>query len=773
MSGGENTRLQVERIYRELRALGEEDHYSFLGAARGCPKDDLWNRCGDVYRESRKARADDRKTLAGKLRKYFRTEESRSKFDALIEKCRQEEHAAASRGAADAQRARVEEERRAREEREQWARAERERWARVDQERRERAERERRAQAGRERRAREEQAQRAREEPERRAREEWERRVQAERERRARREHERRAREEQAQRAREEQARRAWEERERREQARRAREEQRRRAQEERRRARDAGGTRPGRWRRRSAVAATVLLGVWVLRSCLSGDQASGPQMANDHPCGQGGGTLVQAGSSTPGRLDRPNEQDCFVVEVPGGSTVTLETSGTTDTMGVLRGNGVEAGDDDGGSDANFRISQRVSAGTYILAVSGYGGTATGDYSLSVHVAPDSAAASAPVTPAPDPAPPAPTRTVGAPSAPDPAPTTTTPVASNPPASRPAPASAREGSLTIRALPGSAVQLNGVNAGTTDTSGILGLSGIQAGRHLLVARKEGYADAQATVTVVAGQSDVVELALVALSGALTVTANIPDVTVRIEGVGEYRLPVTGLEVPTGRRRVTASRPGFLPVEEAVEVRGGEGATLELVLERIPVEVALEEAQGLFNVRRYRDAARAAEAVVTQYGDAGEAYLLLGKSMHELGRFDDSANFLGRAIELGQAVELPAKHRHGGLGLRAGFCEGVIAVSRSVVTYRSAQGLDHSFVTTPDRIRAVTFRDDRVAMRIAVLEGNRERERNFDFIHPDTVQRAADESGLRTELYCRRCDASLTVLLALLQRARGF
>ncbi len=354
------------------------------------------------------------------------------------------------------------------------------------------------------------------------------------------------------------------------------------------------------------------------------------------------------------------------------------------------------------------------------------------------------------------------------PAAPAPA-----PAAANPPARRPASASARVGSLTIRALPGSAVQLDGVDTGTTDDSGILGVTGIPAGRHLLMARKEGYADAQAIVSVVADQSDVVELSLVALPGALTVTANTPDVTVQIEGVGEYRLPVTGLEVPAGLQRVAASKPGFLPVEDAVEVRSGKAATLELVLERVPPEVALQEAQGLFNVRQYRDAARAAEAVVTEYGDSGEAYLLLGKSMHELGRFDDSANFLGRAIELGQAVELPAKHRHGGLGLRDGFCEGVIAVSRSVVTFRSAAGLDHSFVTTPDRIRAVSLRDDRIAMRIAVLEANRERERNFDFIHPDTVQRAADDRGLLTELSCRRCDASLTVLLALLQEARGF
>ena len=337
---------------------------------------------------------------------------------------------------------------------------------------------------------------------------------------------------------------------------------------------------------------------------------------------------------------------------------------------------------------------------------------------------------------------------------------------------RPAPRPVSEGSLTIRTLPGSVVELDGVEVGTTNAAGILAVSGIAAGRHVVVARKPGYGDATTTAGVAAGRSEVVELSLAELPGRLTATANTPDATMLVDGVGEYRLPVRGLELPAGRRRLTASRPGFMPAVEEVDIRPGEAAALSFVLERVPVEVALREAQGHFNLRRYREAANGAEAVLREYGEAGEAYLLLGRSLHAQGRFDESADFLGRAVEAGQEVELPAKHRHGGLGLRAGFCDGVIRVSRRRVLFRSTVGADHSFAVTPDRIRSVDVGRDRINTRIVVIDNGRERERDFDFIHTNTVRQSSGDNSLFTETSCRNCDDSLLVLGAVLQRARG-
>ena len=185
---------------------------------------------------------------------------------------------------------------------------------------------------------------------------------------------------------REDRERRAQEDRERRAQEdreRRAQEDRERRAQEDRERRRFRN------WRNLGVIAA-ALLGIWALRSCIPGDQASAPFIADDHSCAQENMTPVQAGSSTAGRLERPNDEDCFALDVPTISTMTLETSGSTDTVGVLRGNGVEAEDDDDGAGDNFRISRRVSPGTYSLVVTGYLGE-TGDYTLTVQVTPEKA----------------------------------------------------------------------------------------------------------------------------------------------------------------------------------------------------------------------------------------------------------------------------------------------------------------------------------------------------------------------------------------------
>ena len=344
--------------------------------------------------------------------------------------------------------------------------------------------------------------------------------------------------------------------------------------------------------------------------------------------------------------------------------------------------------------------------------------------------------------------------------------------AGNRPAARPAPRPVSEGRLTIRTLPESVVELDGVEVGTTNAAGILAVDGIAAGRHVVVARKPGYGDATATAGVMAGRSEVVELSLVELPGRLTATADTPGATLLVDGVGEYPLPLRGLELPTGRRRLTASRPGFMPVVEEVDVRPGEDAALSFSLERVPVEVALREAQGHFNLRRYREAANGAEAVLREYGEAGEAYLLLGRSLHAQRRFEESADYLGRAVEAGQEVELPAKHRHGGLGLRAGFCDGVMIVSRRRVIFRSTVGADHSFAVTPDRIRSVDVGRDRINTQIVMLEGGRERERDFDFIHTNTVRQSSRDSSFFTETSCRGCDDSLLVLGAVLQKARG-
>ena len=88
-SGAGTTGRKVEEIFRGLTALGERDHYSFLGADRSWTLAQLQKRCREIYLERMKQKDDARMKLAGKIRQRLVTEEDRKELDELIEKRRE------------------------------------------------------------------------------------------------------------------------------------------------------------------------------------------------------------------------------------------------------------------------------------------------------------------------------------------------------------------------------------------------------------------------------------------------------------------------------------------------------------------------------------------------------------------------------------------------------------------------------------------------------------------------------------------------------------
>ncbi len=92
--------------------------------------------------------------------------------------------------------------------------------------------------------------------------------------------------------------------------------------------------------------------------------------------------TEVSLGSSTSGSLSE-EAADLFIIEMSDSGTLTVYTTGGTDTYGSIldsSGNVLDE-DDDGGRGFNFRVSTSVSAGTYYIRVEGF---ETGDYTLHV-----------------------------------------------------------------------------------------------------------------------------------------------------------------------------------------------------------------------------------------------------------------------------------------------------------------------------------------------------------------------------------------------------
>jgi tetratricopeptide (TPR) repeat protein len=219
--------------------------------------------------------------------------------------------------------------------------------------------------------------------------------------------------------------------------------------------------------------------------------------------------------------------------------------------------------------------------------------------------------------------------------------------------------------------------------------------------------------------------------------------------------------------------VTVSKEGYKPVTGEVDVKAGENARLALQLEAISPDELLGDAQAAYRSGDYEKAASKARSVLATNPQQAKAMLLVGQASYRMRGFADSITYLGRAIDLGEEVELPLKHRHGGgLGLREGYCDGRALLSTSGFRFSSSASREHDVAVDPAKILEVRSLRFRVDTKLAIRDGTKEDKKNYDFVHPGVIRAAADNAALLTELRCVDCDDSMHVFFTLLQKIRA-
>ncbi len=114
------------------------------------------------------------------------------------------------------------------------------------------------------------------------------------------------------------------------------------------------------------------------------------PPPPDDHGNDCESATEVEINSQTAGSLAAGGDADYFRITVPETGTVTVFTTGSTDTVGTLLSDDCtpELTDDNSGSAANFSFSQLLDAGVYHVAVSHSNVLGSGDYTLNVEFSP-------------------------------------------------------------------------------------------------------------------------------------------------------------------------------------------------------------------------------------------------------------------------------------------------------------------------------------------------------------------------------------------------
>ena len=116
-------------------------------------------------------------------------------------------------------------------------------------------------------------------------------------------------------------------------------------------------------------------------------ESASGETTQDDHGDNRGTATKVELNRSVSGNLETAGDIDYFQFSLRKKGTVTISTTGGTDTLGTLRnnlGNYIETNDDSGQRE-NFSIKRSLTPGTFYISVSHALSQGIGTYSLRVN----------------------------------------------------------------------------------------------------------------------------------------------------------------------------------------------------------------------------------------------------------------------------------------------------------------------------------------------------------------------------------------------------
>ncbi len=126
------------------------------------------------------------------------------------------------------------------------------------------------------------------------------------------------------------------------------------------------------RWQHRGGKGSRANLNITIAPR--NDDACDVPGAGDDHGDTRAEATDLALGGSRQGRLDDSDDEDVFRIQITEAGTLTVHTTGSTDTFGELadsEGTSL-ATNDDGGGDLNFRIEENVAAGVYFVTVSPY-----------------------------------------------------------------------------------------------------------------------------------------------------------------------------------------------------------------------------------------------------------------------------------------------------------------------------------------------------------------------------------------------------------------
>jgi hypothetical protein len=233
------------------------------------------------------------------------------------------------------------------------------------------------------------------------------------------------------------------------------------------------------------------------------------------------------------------------------------------------------------------------------------------------------------------------------------------------PRSKTARAANLPGNVELQTEPGSTVFLDGKQAGSANSEGLLTLSNVPAGNHELSTKNDGFQDSHLEFVVASSEDKQVSIPLVWLGGYLAVSVQPGGAAVTVSGPKTLSVGPTEVKCPPGSYTVTVSLDGYTPQTRSFQIAAEEhhSETFQLGVDPAALARELTDAKKKLDTGDPAVALSLAEAVLKLQPDNADAEVLLAGAAFQQGDMNRFVDAGSKAIRNGKPVTVRTMHAH--------------------------------------------------------------------------------------------------------------
>jgi hypothetical protein len=183
---------------------------------------------------------------------------------------------------------------------------------------------------------------------------------------------------------------------------------------------------------------------------------------------------------------------------------------------------------------------------------------------------------------------------------------------------------------------------------------------LSPGSYTLAVRKPGFFDEARTFSIAAGKRKRVIVNLRPKMALLTVSTNVSDAEIEVEGVAKFTSSLRKYRIKPGSYHINVRRRGFLPQTATVDLKvPGQEQNLTVLLQPVRIDTMLDQAYLKINTGDLIGAAELTNDVLRLNAAHARANFIFGLAGYYKGDRSSVAYFL-KAIRNGEAIQIPVR-----------------------------------------------------------------------------------------------------------------